>query len=266
VRYAINCPDVGEPADLVDFAVAAEAHGWDGFFLWDHLHLERGMRLDVVDPWVVLGAIAQATSTIRLGTMVTPVPRRRPWKLAKEIVTLDRLSGGRVVIGAGLGFPAGDEFGAFDEETDDRVRAAKLDEGLAILEQCLRGGPVSFRGEHFTVDADLNPGALQRPRPPIWIAAIAPSRKPLARAARFDGVMPIGATGFPATPDELADYLVDLPRRDGFDIVAPWHPDVTDPADYAAVGATWLVESTWPEGDWLTELRERTLNRTLAST
>ena len=263
MRYAINCPDVGEPSDLVDFAVAAETHGWDGFFLWDHLHLERGMRLDVVDPWVVLGAIARVTSTIRLGTLITPVPRRRPWKLAKEIVTLDRLSEGRVIIGAGLGFPPGDEFSAFGEDADDRVRAGKLDEGLAILEQCLRGGPVSFRGEHFSVDADLNPGAVQQPRPPIWIAATAPNRAPLARAARFDGVMPIGATGFPATPAELAGYLGDLARRDRYDVIAPWHPDVTDPNDYAEVGATWLVESTWPEDDWLAELRDRTLSRAL---
>src|SRR5688500_9701630 len=127
MRYAISTPNVGDAEWLVDLGVAAERAGWDAFFLWDHVHLIRTMALDVFDPWVVLGAVARETERVRLGTMVTPVPRRRPWKLAKEITTLDHLSGGRAVIGVGLGEPADDEFGSFGEPTDPRERGELLD-------------------------------------------------------------------------------------------------------------------------------------------
>ena len=193
LHFAVSAPNVGDPIALVRLAVEAEAAGWDAFFLWDHLHLVRAMALDVHDPWVLLGAIAQATDRIKLGAMVTPVPRRRPWKLAKELVTLDHLSAGRTIVGVGLGFPADDEFGAFGDQTDDRVRADLLDEGLAIIDAVLRGEPVRHDGAHFHVDADLRPGALQRPRPPIWVAAMWPNKRPMARAARYDGVNAIGA-------------------------------------------------------------------------
>ena len=138
-------------------AKAAEDGGWDGFFLWDHLHFVRAMQLDIVDPWVTLGAIAHATSRLRIGAMVTPLPRRRPWKLAKEIVTLDHLSAGRVIVGVGLGFPPDDEFAAFGEPSDNASRAALLDEGLVVLEGCLRGGGFRHQGPAYNVDVDLHP-------------------------------------------------------------------------------------------------------------
>src|SRR5919106_1748266 len=121
MRFALSMPNAGDPAALVELAAAADRAGWDGFFLWDHIH-----ALPATDPWVVLGAIAVRTRTVRLGTLVTPPARRRPWKLAKEVCTLDHLSGGRAILGVGLGLPADAEFGAFGEPAEARAHAAML--------------------------------------------------------------------------------------------------------------------------------------------
>ena len=262
MRFAVSVPNVGDPRALVGLGRLAEDSGWDAFTLWDHLHLSRKARLEVHDPWVVLGALAQTTERIRLGSLVTPVARRRPWKLAKEIVTLDHLSAGRVVVGVGLGVPVDDEFGAFGEVTDDRARADRLDEGLTILDRALRGEPVRHDGTHFRVDADLLPGCSQRPRPPIWVAALAPNRRPLRRAARFEGVTPLSRSGAPAGPAEIDAFLRSEPEmaaastRPGYDVVMGRAPGV--PVDeYADAGATWLVESAWPEDDWFDDLTAR---------
>lgn len=260
MRYAVSAPNMAPPARLVDLAVTAEEAGWDGFFLWDHLQFLRPLNQEIHDPWVVLGAVATRTSHVRIGTLVTPVPRRRPWVLAKQVVTLDHLSDGRTVLGVGLGEPAEDEYEAFGERGDARHRADLLDEGLTLLDAFLRGEPVAHDGAQHRVDAHLRPGSVQRPRPPIWVAAKSPARRPLRRGARWDGVVPIGPDGGPLGPEELADYVADLPtstREPGmpaFELVANWAPGA-DPAGYAAVGADWLVDSTWPMGDWVDGFR-----------
>ena len=160
MKYGVSMPNMADPKVLVDLAVEAEAVGWDGVFLWDHVQWRRDVGNDIHDPWVLLGAIAVQTSTVALGPLVTPVARRRPQKLAKEVITLDHLSGGRAVLGVGLGAPAEDEFANFGDAADDRVRAARLDEGLAVLDALLRAdGPLVHHGEHFDIDADLRPGA-----------------------------------------------------------------------------------------------------------
>jgi alkanesulfonate monooxygenase SsuD/methylene tetrahydromethanopterin reductase-like flavin-dependent oxidoreductase (luciferase family) len=253
VRYAISSPNVGDPDWLVDLAVETEHSGWDGFFLWDHLHLVRALALDVFDPWVTLGAVARETDRVKLGTMITPVPRRRPWKLAKEIVTLDHLSGGRVVVGVGLGEPAEDEFGSFGESTDARARAVLLDEGLALLDGFLCGAPVQHRGEAFSVDAHLKPGCVQQPRPPVWVAGKRPNRKPLERAARYEGVMPISSGGGPIAPEELRAVVDLMSPGDGYDVIASAAPGVRW-KEYEDAGATWIVESGLPQGDWQDDL------------
>lgn len=255
MRYAISSPDVGSPADLVRLAVAAEQGGWDACFLWDHLHLRREMQLDVVDPWVTLGAIAQSTQRMLLGAMVTPLPRRRPWTLAKQITTLDHLSSGRTIIGIGLGHPGDDEFAAFGEPSGDGERARLLDEGLVVLEGCLRGGHFQHDGPAYTLDVELHPTTVQLPRPPIWIAGMWPNRGPVERARRFDGYYPVSINGEPLTPNDVAAIVAALQPPAGFDIVAPWAEGFTAD-EYEAAGATWLIESRWPVDSWYDELLE----------
>jgi alkanesulfonate monooxygenase SsuD/methylene tetrahydromethanopterin reductase-like flavin-dependent oxidoreductase (luciferase family) len=254
MRAAVSIPPFTDPGTLVDLAVRAEAAGWDGVFFWDHLVWSRQLRLDVHDPWVLLGAVAQHTTRVRLGTMVTPLARRRPWVVAKELTTLDHLSDGRAVLGVGLGEPPDADFGAFGDPAEPRVRAALLDEGLAVLDGLLRG-QVDHRGDHFTVRNELRPRPVQRPRPPVWVAAVAPHRRPLSRATRWDGVVPLGPEGV-LTPAQLADYLSGLgDRPKQWDVVAARAPGV-GAEEYADAGATWLVDGTWPEGAWVEDLAE----------
>ena len=168
MRFGITVPNIdgfADPAFLVQLARDAEAAGWDGFFLWDHMIYRRPWR-PIIDPWVALGAVASATSSIRLGTAVTPLPRRRPWKVAREVATLDHLSGGRAILGVGLGAP-NDEFDRFGEDSDARVRAEKLDESLTIIDGLWTGEPFSFEGKHFNVgEIRFLPKPVQ-PRVPI---------------------------------------------------------------------------------------------------
>jgi alkanesulfonate monooxygenase SsuD/methylene tetrahydromethanopterin reductase-like flavin-dependent oxidoreductase (luciferase family) len=255
VKSGVSIPPFTDAATLVALAVDAEAAGWDGVFLWDHLVL-LPRQLDVHDPWVLLGAMAARTERVRLGTLITPLARRRPWVVAKHVTTLDHLSDGRAVLGVGLGEPPEADFEAFGEPGGAKVRASRLDDGLAVLDGLLRG-PVEHRGPHYQVTSELRPLPVQKPRPPIWVAAIAPYRRPLARAVRWDGVVPL-ASMQPPTPAELADYLDGVDGPPGWDVVVMWAPGV--PAgEYESAGATWLVEGCWPEGDWVTGLRARIL-------
>jgi alkanesulfonate monooxygenase SsuD/methylene tetrahydromethanopterin reductase-like flavin-dependent oxidoreductase (luciferase family) len=251
MRFALSLPNAGPPGRLVEIAATADASGWDAVFLWDHLHLFREMRLELHDPWVVLGAIAAASRSVRLGTMITPLPRRRPQVFAKQVVTLDHLSGGRVIAGVGLGFPPDDEFAMFGEDPDDRVRAAKLDEALDVVTALWSGQPVDHHGPHYRASAQLLPPPVQRPRPPIWVAAQWPRRGPLERAHRYEGVVPIGADGQPADVD-VVRQVAELVGP-GCEVAASWLPG-NSVAEYAAAGATWLIESRWPVDRWLEEL------------
>ena len=207
MRYAVNVPNFEDYSDVrtvAALAADAEAAGWDGFFVWDHLAFVKALRLRIADPWMLLCGIALATERLRLGPMVTPVPRRRPWKLARETVTLDRLSGGRLILGVGLGEPPEDEYGSFGEPTDPVVRAAMLDEGLEVLTRLWSGETVSFEGRHYRVDqVAFQPTPVQEPRIPIWVAGAWPRPGPLRRAARFDGSCPlkVGADGELTTLD-----------------------------------------------------------------
>jgi alkanesulfonate monooxygenase SsuD/methylene tetrahydromethanopterin reductase-like flavin-dependent oxidoreductase (luciferase family) len=254
MRFGLSIPPFTGVAELVAMAGEAEAAGWDGLFVWDHLQWDRISGIDVHDPWVLLGALAASTERMRLGTMVTPLSRRRPWVVAKHLTTLDHLSGGRAVLGVGLGAPPEPEFTAFGDPDDPRERAELLDDGLALLDGLLRG-PVAHKGPRFTVEASLQPRPVQDPRPPIWVAGIAPARKPLERALRWDGLVPLGPDGL-MRPDEVEAYVGPVADRrpDGWDVVVSAAPGV--PADeYASVGATWLITSTWPEPGWANDLR-----------
>src|SRR6266849_3084440 len=214
MRYGICLANAGtysDPHAAVRVAVAAEEAGWDGLFLWDHLAFVWGPP--AADPWVTLAAIASSTSTLRIGTAVTPVARRRPQVLAQQVATLDLLSGGRVSFGAGLG-GIESEFAKFGEPADARVRAQKLDEGLDLLRRFWSGEEVTHRGEHYTVaGVTLAPTPVQE-RLPIWIGGNRPAS--LRRAARWDGGLADSAdpTGITLSPDDIAQHIATIGRSD----------------------------------------------------
>jgi alkanesulfonate monooxygenase SsuD/methylene tetrahydromethanopterin reductase-like flavin-dependent oxidoreductase (luciferase family) len=256
VRFGLSFPNFGayaEPGVVIDLAVAAEEAGWDGFFLWDHIVVADGMP--VADPWVLLGAIGQATSRVAIGPMVVAMPRHRPWEVARRAVTLEHLTGGRMILGVGIGYPAEVEFGTFGDPTDARVRADMLEEGLTIIQAVWSGEPFDFEGEHYTV-------AVNRfaPRPiatiPIWVAGMLPNLRPLRRAARFDGVFPIRTDMHDLEPDEvamIAEYVkVHRQGEAPFDVVIGGPPD----ADIAALeeaGATWFISGPGSGGESIEE-------------
>jgi probable F420-dependent oxidoreductase len=242
VRFGISLANVGSYADpnaAVELARVAEQHGWDAIFVWDHLAFAWGSS--AADPWVTLAAIAAATEHVRLGTMVTPVARRRPQVLAQTVATLDLLSGGRVTFGAGLGGSAS-EFTKFGESSDARIRAQKLDEGLEILRALWSGGEVNHRGRHYIVDeVTLIPTPVQK-EVPIWIGGnrLASRR----RAARWDGWVADSADprGAMVSPDELTRGVAQIRRSNDFDVAVLGRSDLAEPGAYADAGATWWLE------------------------
>jgi alkanesulfonate monooxygenase SsuD/methylene tetrahydromethanopterin reductase-like flavin-dependent oxidoreductase (luciferase family) len=262
MRFGISFSTFGPYSDvrlLAELAREAEDSGWDGCFLWDHI--QAGWVEAVADPWLAVTAIILATRRIRVGTLVTPLYRRHPWKVARETVTLDHLSGGRLVLGVGLGSDLFGEITAFGGPADDQVRAQMLDEALAIVTGLWTAKPFSFAGRHFTVnDTCFVPGPLQQPRIPIWVAGTWPKRPPFRRAARYDGVIPvtgdIRASLSPAEVSELTASIAELrggALDSGYDVV---YSAATPKqggglaeelvARYAAAGATWWLESMLP--------------------
>jgi len=255
MRYAVSIPPFTEPATILDMAIAADQTGWDAVFVWDHLRWIASLELDVHEPWSLLAAMATRTERVRLGTCVTPLSRRRPHVVAKQLVTLDHLSGGRAMLGVGLGEPPDADFADFGDESDPMVRAARLDEGLTLLDRLLSGDRVDHDGEHFQVHAELRPPPVQRPRPPVFVAGVAPHRRPLERSLRWDGFFPIGGDDL-LTPDQVAEYVDGVERPHGWDLFASRAPG-HEPSAFAAVGVTWLVDGAWPVGDWVGELSDR---------
>ena len=220
----------------------AETAGWDGVFVWDHMAYREPVA-DIADPWVTMAAMACATERVRIGPMVTPLPRRRPWKVAREVATLDRLSGGRVTFGVGLGGDPGRELSALGEELDPVRRAVLLDEGLAICIELWSGAEVHHHGEVFTVDGlRFGPAPVQQPHPPVWVAGRWPNRAPLKRAARFQGYFPVQVD----TPEQLGELVADLPPTSpGFDVAVDG-PAERDPRPFEAAGATWWLTGFSP--------------------
>jgi alkanesulfonate monooxygenase SsuD/methylene tetrahydromethanopterin reductase-like flavin-dependent oxidoreductase (luciferase family) len=258
---------------VAELAHEAEEAGWDGFFLWDHLLFENKWRLPIADPWVALAAMAMRTSRIRLGPLVTPVPRRRPWKLARETVTLDHLSNGRLILGVGLGWPPVDDFARFGEESDDKVRAARLDEGLDILTGLWSGEPFSYQGQHYHIQEEtvFLPRPVQAPRIPIWVAGFWPKKAPFRRAARWDGVFPLSLNVNwdqsipPAEVQATLAYIQSQRASDTpFDVTVGGETPGDDPAraaaivaPYGAVGVTWWIENVVPQRGPLEAMRQR---------
>jgi alkanesulfonate monooxygenase SsuD/methylene tetrahydromethanopterin reductase-like flavin-dependent oxidoreductase (luciferase family) len=260
VHYGLSMPnfgDWGDPNLLVELATEAEAAGWDGYFLWDHIRLFDDWVPPVVDPWVSLGAIALATERIKLGPMVTPLSRRRPHKVARETVTLDHLSGGRLILGVGLGEPADIDFATFGDEDNARRRADMLDEALEVITGLWSGEPFAHHGTHYRVaEAAFLPKPVQEPRIPIWVAGQWPHRRPMQRAARWDGAFPINTAGSdfvettPADLESIVAYITSQRADTGaFDVVlsGPSPTDAVEHAElmarYAEAGLTWWLEA-----------------------
>ena len=284
MKFGVDLPNFGafgSARTLMSLAQDAENAGWDGFFIWDHIN--RAWLTEVVDPWIALTAIATATERLTIGALVTPIARRRPWKLAREIVSLDHLSNGRLIFGAGLGSLGGHdvEWSKFGEETSLKTRAKMLDEGLDILKGLWSGEKFSYEGEFYRVmDTQFLPKPLGHI--PIWVGGYWPNKPPFRRAARWDGVIPLARDGDPATPDTIRDALAyTLEHRSSdrpFDVVHINPP--IDPARGAAIvgpyqeaGVTWWLEEIIPKhfgGDWESDwpfdaMRERILQGPPAS-
>ncbi|MFF3553861.1 LLM class flavin-dependent oxidoreductase [Streptomyces tsukubensis] len=263
-RFGLLLPNAGHYADperLLTLAESAEASGWDGVFLWDHLLLDRRLKLPMTDAWTVVAAILARTRRIISGPLVTPVAGRHPWKVARETVTLDRLSGGRLVLGAGLGAAGATDFAAFGDTADLAERAARVDEGLEVIERLWSGAEVTHRGPHFHLDrVTFLPTPRQRLRVPVWTALTWPltAPGPLARAARWDGFVPMvrdpsGGLHGPGH-EELAAIMAAVGDRSrDLAVVVPGTLSPND-ADGArdqvarvrAAGATWWLESFDP--------------------
>jgi len=240
----------GEPRVQAELAAEAEAAGWDGVFTWDGIALGP---VETYDPWAIMAAMAMRTERVTLGAIVTPPSRRRPWKLAREAMTVDRLSAGRLVLPVGLGTLDDAAFGGVGEPTEARTRADLLDETLAILDGLWSGEPFGFDGEHYRFPPmTFRPTPIQRPRIPIWVVAVGSSERSMARALRWDGlVTQVGE------PTELAPIIerirIDRPGwpDGGVELVAqgatPPDPEAAAAVvrPWAAAGATW-----WIDGDW----------------
>jgi alkanesulfonate monooxygenase SsuD/methylene tetrahydromethanopterin reductase-like flavin-dependent oxidoreductase (luciferase family) len=253
----------GEAREQVELARAAETAEWDGVFTWDGIHV--GDDLETYDPWALMGAMAMATERVRLGAMLTPPSRRRPWKLAREATTVDRLSSGRLILPVGLG--AVDDRGVtgLGEAADRKTRAERLDEALEIVTGLWSGEPFGYDGRHYRFEPmAFRPTPVQRPRIPIWVVGAWPSERSMSRVLRYDGLLPYWlaqTTGLarPQEPDQLAemrDWIGARRSLEGFDIIMEGTTSADDAASAAAAvtrwgdaGATWWIESDWSNWD-----------------
>jgi alkanesulfonate monooxygenase SsuD/methylene tetrahydromethanopterin reductase-like flavin-dependent oxidoreductase (luciferase family) len=265
---------------IAGLARDAEVAGWDGIFVWDDI---AGWDKDMADPWIALAAAAAATQRVRLGALITPLARRRPWKFARETASLDQLSDGRLVVGVGVG-GGQEQFGDLGDEPDQRTRGEMLDEGLQVVTGLWHGEPFEFAGRFYHLKPTVfRPTPVQRPRIPIWVAGTWPHKRPLARMARWDGMFPLfWGVNDPAEQQahlrSMVEQVIGLravaaPDAVGqpFDVVVSGESPGDEPstaqglvAAYAAAGATWWLESLNPErssGDvWSFEqLRARVL-------
>ena len=261
MRHGVFLPpfnELSDPHRVIALAVLAEEQGWDGFFLWDHVLRRPEQAPDVADPWIILAGVACATSRLRLGTMVTPLVRRRPQVLARQVVTLDHLSSGRVVLGLGLGVDSTGELSRFGEVVDASERGELLDEGAKLLAHMMAGDQIEHRGAHFVADGvRFLPRPVQRPRVPMWFGAqggigrsgdrkgAGPAARPVRRAALYDGLFLIDA-GPEQLERAVAMILAERGSLEGFDI-AVLSDEGVPVVRAEALGATWAMLSVRPE-------------------
>jgi len=263
VRYGVIITG-GQPREQIELVREAEAAGWDGVFTWDGIHVSD--TIETYDPWALMGAFAAATERVVLGAIVSPLSRRRPWKVARETTTVDRLSNGRLVLPVGLGAVDDRAVTGLGEAADRRIRAERLDEALDILVGLWSGKRFGYEGRHYQVEPmSFAPTPVQRPRIPIWVVGAWPSERSMARVLRYDGWLPYwlpkkGADGLarPSAPADLAearDWIAARRSLDGFEIVMEGTTSPDDPssanevAAWGEAGATWWIESDWETWD-----------------
>jgi alkanesulfonate monooxygenase SsuD/methylene tetrahydromethanopterin reductase-like flavin-dependent oxidoreductase (luciferase family) len=254
----------GDPGAIADLAALAESVGWDGVYYWDGVAVGSG---DAYDPWVVMAAIAMCTQRVTIGAIVTPPSRRRPWKLARETMTLDRLSGGRLVLPVGLGALDDGAFGNVGEPTGARTRAELLDESLAILDGLWSGRPFAFQGHHYRFgEMTFRPTPVQQPRIPVWVVGAWPRERSMRRAARWDGIVvqaqddagrgtEAGADVVRSVVDYASRKRLASGERRRFEVVLSGSTPAGEPGAAVAVvrplveaGATWWIEADWTSG------------------
>jgi alkanesulfonate monooxygenase SsuD/methylene tetrahydromethanopterin reductase-like flavin-dependent oxidoreductase (luciferase family) len=272
MKFAIHAPNFatyGDPLAMVDLAREAEEAGWDGFFLWDHYFWKEPSPQPVADTWTLLAAMASRTSRITLGPLVTPLPRRLPWTVARQAATVDHLSGGRLVLGVGIGGDWFGDYSTFGESTDAAVHGEMLDETLAIIAGLWSAEPFSFAGRHYQVrEAEFLPAPVQQPRIPIWVAGNWPNKKPFRRAAQWDGVAAEARGDATLTPQDFVELLAFVREHrtsEGpFDVTHIGRTPGDDPAaaveivsPYAEAGVTWWLERIGDRQDTLAEMRPR---------
>ena len=271
LRFGLYLPNFGEGAyarTLAELALESEDAGWDGFFLWDHVMYSNPQHSPMVDSLTALAAIAAKTKRIRLGTTVTPLPRRRPWIVARQTVTLDHLSNGRLILGVGSGNPAYADFQMFGESGDEKNRAEKLDEALEILTGLWTGKQFSYKGKHYAIEkARFLPATKQKPRIPIWVGGFWPNKAPFRRAAKYDGVIPLKlASPIEPEPRDLRNILAYIKKHrkstGPFDAaVIGWgtRKSHTENArkiqHFAEAGMTWWLESLFLQRNSLKEMK-----------
>jgi alkanesulfonate monooxygenase SsuD/methylene tetrahydromethanopterin reductase-like flavin-dependent oxidoreductase (luciferase family) len=258
----------GPVHEQVAAAQAAEQAGWDGVFTWDGIHV--GDEIEVHDPWALLAAFAMVTDRVRLGAIIHPLPRRKPWEVARQSVTVDRLSDGRLVLPVGLGALDDAGFGRVGEVTDRRTRAERLDESLEILTGLWTGEPFGYSGRHYRFEPmAFRPTPIQQPRIPIWVVGVWPSERSMNRVARYDGLLPSvraadGSLDGPIPLDALSEMRAWLDERSGERTIEIVLEGTTEPGDagaatvqpYAEAGATWWLEADWSSFD-ITATRKR---------
>jgi alkanesulfonate monooxygenase SsuD/methylene tetrahydromethanopterin reductase-like flavin-dependent oxidoreductase (luciferase family) len=260
MRYALNTPNFGEfadPKEMAALAREAEDAGWDGYFIWDHVFWKSPNNQPASDPWTLLALMAAATDRLLIGPLITPLPRRRPHTLARQTVTLDRYSDGRVVLGVGIGGDWFGDYSTFGETDDQKEHGTMLDEALEVLTRAWTGEEFSYIGAHYTVkDGQFLPTPIQQPRIPIWVASGWPGTKPVRRAAQWDGIFPLRKDDETMQPDDyraMLDYVREYRTAEGpFEVL---HAGNT-PGDnmeearalvcsYEEAGVTMWLESFW---------------------
>lgn len=254
VKFGIYVPNYGNTfgnaVNLANLAKLAESHNWDGFFIWDHILVEPKQGPKICNPWIALGLMGYVTEKIIIGSTVTPLPRRKPWELAREVSTVDQISNGRVILGVGLGHPPEVEYKSFGEDTNVKIRREKLDESLAILQGLWKDEVFSFKGKHYNLEEMTFVPKPVNKTIPIWVAGQYPLKGPINRASKYNGMIPLPMNfdGDLSLKDfqDITRKIISLGGKSSFDLVRIMNvPTSAESSDdllsFSDAGVTWFL-------------------------